>query len=319
MPSWLSFSLGGLFTLGLFYFGVSRPTSEEIGQLRRQIDSIEHGMAMLAGHKGSVDETNHLLSSLGQQQAYATSARKTAAELQRLTNDLVLQSKQVEMAIDAIQQLASVKDLAVANADHAAEAVESLSAMEELQERLASSGAASESALRSCIDLLAIRNELLQDSYLNDAASEVLVRLNDLQSSLDSSGSNIAEARDRLDGLISLKDSVLAETEDLPESIATLEATQALQKQFIDASNSFKEIRHWMMEMASIQPLFVKVQSAIEPLTQLANVEKMYPQQLREFAKSYASANSGTRLASVPVAAPVTPSNRDEATSSKVE
>ena len=50
-----------------------------------------------------------------------------------------------------------------------------------------------------------------------------------LRESLNDEGSNVEVARERIDGLISLKDSVISQTNDLSESIETLELTNELE------------------------------------------------------------------------------------------
>jgi hypothetical protein len=111
--------------------------------------------------------------------------------------------------------------------------------------------------------------------------------------------SNIEMADARLTELVSLKNSVLAGTSDIKGSIETLELSRDLQDSFQEASLSFREMRIWMMEMPAMQPTFLKLQSALEPLTNLANVERMHTEQLRDFAKQFMQ-QSKTRLASVP-------------------
>jgi hypothetical protein len=298
-PAWIPFVAGGFMTLGLFYFGVARPTADELASLKSQIGALEQNIATIAGHKGSVDETNHLLSLLGQQQAYASSARKTLTDIQRLNADLIAESKNVDNAVVAVDQLAAIKDLAISSSNRIDEANKALNTTEDLQERLANSVESAEQALRASIDLLAIRGELLQDSYLNESAKHALNRLIEIRSVLDQEATNVDAAQERVSELLTLKDDVIAGTHDLKASIETLQIARDLSDQFVEASRSFKEIRSWMLEVAAMQPIYSKVQLAMQPLTELANLEKMQPQRLREFAKWF-SQQSNTRLASVP-------------------
>jgi hypothetical protein len=299
-PSWIPFLGGGLMTLGLVYFGIARPAADELSSLKAQMSALEQSIAMVAGHKGSVDETNHLLSLLGQQQAYASSARKTLSEIQKLNAELIDESKNVNAAVVAVDQLTAIKDLAITNADRMDEANKALDDSEEIQERLADSVESAELALRASIDLLAIRGELLQDSYLNESAKHALNRLVEIRVTLDQEATNVDAAQERVSELISLKDEVVAGTADLKSSIETLQITKELRDQFVEASHSFKEIRSWMMEIAAMQPIYSRVQLAMQPLTELANLEKMQPQRLRDFAKWFTQQNSNTRLASIP-------------------
>ncbi len=299
-PAWIPFMGGGLITLGVIYFGVARPAADELASLKAQMSALEQSIAMVAGHKGSVDETNHLLSLLGQQQAYASSARKTLSEIQKLNAELIGEAKNVNDAAIAVDQLAAIKDQAINNADRMDEANKALNDSEDLQDRLADSVETAEMALRASIDLLAIRGELLQDSYLNESAKHALNRLVEIRATLDQEAINVEAAQERVSELIALKDEVVAGTTDLKSSIETLQITKELRDQFVEASQSFKEIRSWMMEVSAMQPIYSKVQVAMQPLTELANLEKMAPQRLREFAKWFVQQNNNTRLASIP-------------------
>jgi hypothetical protein len=103
----------------------------------------------------------------------------------------------------------------------------------------------------------------------------------------------------RLSDLVSLKNSVLSGTTDIKESIETLELSRDLQDSFQEASRSYREMHLWMVEMSAMQPTLLRVKSALQPLTDLANLERMQPEQLRSFAKQFMQ-QSKTRLASVP-------------------
>jgi preprotein translocase subunit YajC len=298
-PAWLSFVGGGLLTLSLFYFGVSRPASQEMSQMREQIHSLEKSIAMIAGHQGSVDETNHLLSLLGQQQAYASSARRTLTEIQKLQNDVIAQSVNVQSAMDAVSQLGSLKDLVVANSDDLSAAAEALDASEELQNRLVQAAPSAAEALQVSDDLLTLRGQLIEDAYLNQPAEEALDNLLSLRQSLDAAHEGSSIAKDRMNDMTMLKDMILEQTNDLSESIETLQITQDMTDRFQAASQSFDSIRTWMDQIVMMQPAFDKVRIAMQPMTDLAKLERMRPQQLREFAEWFLQ-QSKTRLASMP-------------------
>lgn len=298
-PPWFPFVAGSFFTFGLFYFGVARPASVEMAALKKQINAMERSVALVASHKGSVDETNHLLSFLVEQQTFTEDARKSIDEIQKLNTDLIAESKRLKDVIAVVNQLASIKDLALANSYQADEAAEALIAAGELQQRLIEGSELSKQASQASFDLLAIRNVVLSDTDKNELAKDSLNKLVEIRSALSDETSNIEMADVGLSELVSLKNSVLAGTGDLKESIETLELSRDLQDSFQEASRSFREMRIWMMEMSAMEPTFLKLQSALQPLTDLANMERMQPEQLRDFAKHFLK-QSKTRLASVP-------------------
>jgi tetratricopeptide (TPR) repeat protein len=298
-PAWLPFMAGSIFTFGLFYFGVARPASYELAALKTQISTMERSVALVASQKGSVDETNHLLSLLSEQQNYTESARKSIIEIQKLNMDLIAESKRVKEVIAVVDQLAAIKEMAIASSRNTTEAAQALNAAEELQQRLIESSEMSNQASQASLDLLAIRNVILSDSDKTELANDSLNKLVEIRSTLSDETPHIKMADARLSELVSLKNAVLAGTGDIKESIETLARSRDLQDSFYEASRSFREMRIWMLEMSSMQPTFLKLQSALQPLTDLANLERMQPEQIRDFAKAFMQ-QSKTRFASLP-------------------
>ncbi len=299
VPGWLSFVAGGVATCGLFYFAVSKPAAEEMSLMRNQIQSLEKSIAALAGHQGSVDETNHLLSKLGQQQAYAQSARRSLQDIQELHASLLAQSQELDSAMATVNQLASLKDLVVANSDNITIAAESLVTADSLHQQLIESHPTTAAAVDASQQLLTLRDQMVKNSYLNTTAAASLDSLLTLRDSLDRDDLDTVEASERVAELVALKDAVLAQTADLKDSIETLEVSRAMTAQFHQASAIFRDMRAWMMEIVAMQPSLDKVRVALQPLTDLVNLEKMRPDQLREVAR-WLTHPSTARMASLP-------------------
>ncbi len=284
---WISFAVGAIATFLFIYIGIARPATEELTLLRDQIRSLEKSVALVAGQRDGVDETNHLLSQLSQQQSQANAARKTLIDLREMTTSLLAETSRVQEATRAMNQLAAIKDLLLANSEGLAKAAEAMSANEALQERLSNSAEANEMALNASLDLLAIRGELLQDAGRNNQAMVALKNLVQLRELLDSEESVVDVAQERVNGLIALKDSVIAQTNNLSESIETLELTNELSDRFRVAANSFKEIRDWMIEMVAMEPTFAQVRRILEPMADLVNLNRMDPKQIRDFTRAF--------------------------------
>ncbi len=297
--TWFAFAIGAGATFLLVYVGVARPAAQELSLLRQQIYSLEKSIAAVAGQRDSVDDTNHLLSLLSQQQAQTIAARKTLADLRELSSNLVAESSRVQEARAAINQLASIKDLVLSNSDRTGKASEALAAAEALQDRLANSAVTNELALSASLDLLAIRNEILQDTSRNGVAKNALADLLQLRSTLDDEGANVAVAQDRVTDLIALKDSVLARTNNLSDSIETLEVTEQINERFRQAASSFKDIHKWLIDVVAMEPTFAKARLILEPMSDLVNLKRMDPKQLRDFARAFVQ-HSQDRLASKP-------------------
>lgn len=285
--AWYAFAFGAGMALFFVYVGITRPTAEELSLLRQQLQSLEKSVAMVAGQRDAVDETNDLLALLSQQQSQANAARKTLVDLRELNSNLLKESSRVEDALAAVKQLASIKDLVLANADLTDRAMDAFSATEQLQERLADSATSNELALQASLDLLAIRGELLKDVESTDAAKDAMHLLVDIRATLGNEGTKIDVAQDRVTDLIALKNSVLNQTNDLSDSIETLEITEQLNERFRRATSSFKDIRDWMAEVIALEPTLAQVRQVMEPFADMVNLKRMDPKQLRDFAKVF--------------------------------
>lgn len=294
---WYSFAFGGIATFLLIYVGIARPAAQELALLRDQIRSLEKSVAMVAGQRDGVDETNHLLSQLSQQHSQANAARKTLIDLREMTTSLVAETSRIQEATRAIHQFAAIKDLLLANSEGLTKAADAVAANEALQERLTNSAAANELAINASLDLLAIRGELLQDADRSNQAMATLKNLVQIRELLDDERAVVDIAQERVHGLIALKDSVIAQTNNLSESIETLELTNELSDRFRVAANSFKEIRDWMIEMVAMEPTFAQVRRLLEPIADLVNLNRMDPKQIRDFTRAFVQ-QSQDRLAS---------------------
>ncbi len=296
---WFSFAAGGIVAFLIIYAGYARPAVEELALLRNEIRSLEKSVSMIAGQRDGVDETNHLLGQLSQLQSQSIAARKTLVDLREMTQSLAAEASQFQEATQAINQLASIKNRLIQNAQDLDQAADALAANEALHQRLTGTADANETALRASLDLLAIRGELLQDVDLNNQAKGALVNLMQLRESLANEEAQIDVAQERVHGLINLKDSVIAQTNDLSASIETLELTNDLSNRFRVAANSFKGIRDWMIEMVAMEPTFAQVRKILEPMADLVNLNRMDPKQIRDFTRAFVQ-QSQERLAKKP-------------------
>ncbi|MDZ4848158.1 MAG: hypothetical protein SGI77_02605 [Pirellulaceae bacterium] len=306
-----AFAVGGFAMFLFVYIGVARPASDELSLLRQQIKGLDKSISAVAGQRDAVDETNHLLSLLSQQQTNANAARKTLLDLRDLNSTLLAESSRVREAIIASNELISLRDALLTNPGRTDEAVNAFKASEQIKTRLAESAETNEVALNASLDLLAIRDELLDNMNRNDQAKSSLENLVQLSSSLREQDMSIHIANDRVSSLIALKDSVLSQTDNLRDSIETLEITEELGQKFRHAANSFRAIRDWMIDIVALEPTFAQARLVLEPISEMVNLKRMDPKQLRDFARAFVQ-QSQNRIASNPNA---TVSHRSQAES----
>ena len=105
-------------------------------------------------------------------------------------------------------------------------------------------------------ELVAIKETILcgDDAMHRQDASDALSELIKIRERLDGQSHNIAAAQVGLDGLLTLKDRILARTGDLADAVETLELTGDLNRQLQDAIRRFDHVRRWLVEIVTLEP-----------------------------------------------------------------
>ncbi len=285
MPTWCAFALGGIVTFLLVYVGIGRPAAHELAQMRRQMGTLEQSVWEVAGQAKTTRSTNDLLSLLREQKAQAVAAREALGEIKQLHAQLLAESGRVEQAMVAVSQLGAIKDMLLSNADRADQAAAVLAVSEDLQHRLANAADSTELALLASRDLLDLQADLLAGTGQSATAHATLDQLINIRSRLDIESLEVAQAQDQVTELISLKDKVVSQTKDLKGAIETLELTNELGLRFHEAALSFEHIRHWMIEVAALEPMLQRAKATLDPLLEMGNLQRLSPEALRNVAR----------------------------------
>ena len=287
LPTWCAFALGGIVTFLFVYIGIARPAAREMSLMRRQLSTLEQSVWEVAGQKDIAGETTSLLVALNEQKVHAIQAKESLAEMRELQQQLVVESDRVHSAMAAVSQLGALKDMLLANSDRADQAAEVLSISEDIHHRLASAAETTAIARQTGEELLALREDLAGRSQEVEEAKQNLDQLIDINRELNEKAGEAEEAQEKANDLIALQDSIINRTGDLADAIETLELTNELGLRFNDAVASFENIRHWMVEVVAMEPIFQQARQTIEPLIDFGNLRRMSPDQLRELARTF--------------------------------
>jgi hypothetical protein len=278
--------------------------------LRRQIGTLEQSVWEIAGHEDAAADAQNLLTALAAQRQQLGEARATLEAMQTLHEQLRAETSRTQQAMDALCELTGLKQTLLDNAGRAQQAVRVWEVSEELCQRLARHASTAEVAAETGDSLLQLGEDLLSRGGEAWLAKENLQQLIDIRRSLDEQGADVETARENVDGLLSLKDTIIAQTSNLADAIETLELTADLGRQFHETAMSFDRIRHWMVEMVAMEPLFERARHSLEPLTELGNLRRLDFEQLREMARLVGHQHR-SQLARKPVTTPSTVSVSD--------
>ncbi|MEX0711204.1 MAG: hypothetical protein WD278_02570 [Pirellulales bacterium] len=265
IPPWAIFAAGFIGGIIVVYWGITRPLSNDLARLDRQVAGLSRGISQLAGQTGQAAKSTELLAVLARQGQEAEAASEALARIQALQKQLL--GEQPVMT-DALDQLVAEWSL--------------------LAERLAAAAGQTEEARRASDELLALEEGILcgSDVPSRQKASEALDELVKLRGRLQDEGMDVDSASARLDGLLNLKDQVIGQTGDLADAIEALETSADVQRQFVAASQSFDQMRRWMAEIVLLEPTFQRLIDSLKPLSELANLRRLSPAELRHAAQA---------------------------------
>lgn len=299
LPSWSAFILGGIVTFLLVYIGVARPLAKELRSLRHQVSALEQSVSHVAGKQGVAEQATSLLATLARQEETLSGAQASVRDLQTLQRQLLAEARHTQEAMTAIAELAALKDTLLASTERTQAAADVMATSELICQRLASAADSTYEALEAGNNLLALREELVERGSDVTTANTALDALIDIRDTLQRDEASFQIANQRVADLLNLKDAVIGQTDDLADAIMNLEIMAELNSQFHQALLAFDEIKHWMIEVVATQPLLERARYALEPITDLGNLRRIRPDQLREIAKSV-SQQYQARLASKP-------------------
>ena len=302
IPHWCSFVLGGVFTFLLVYIGIARPAAHEVSLIKRQMSTLEQSVWQVAGQEETAKNANRLLSLLVEQKTIADQAASTLARMQELNRELAAESTKADRALATVQELISLKDAVVANSAKTEKATKVVADSISLHNQLASAASTTAEAIHSSAQLLAIGSELRASNDEIDLAKQTLSEMRSLHKQIDDEASNVATAQLKVDSLLSMKDSIIAETGNLADAIETLELTNDLTNRFQNASVTFEHMRRWMVEVVTMESILKRAQDALEPLTEIGNLRHLNVDQLRAVARNM-SRGYETKVAQKPKSA----------------
>jgi hypothetical protein len=231
-------------------------------------------------------------------------AHWTLDELTRLREQVESEGARLAAARQALEGLIEIESRALAEGDRAEQAAASVVQWERLNDRLIEASEQTAEARDVGEELVAIKETILcgDDAMHRQDAREALNELIKIRERLDGQSHNVAAAQVGLDGLLTLKDRILARTGDLADAVETLELTGDLNRQLQDAIRRFDNVRRWLVEIVTLEPTIERAVGALKPLEELANLRHLSPVELRRAARAI-SDDRAARFAKKPAAA----------------
>lgn len=259
----------------------------------------------------AVDKLDNLQERMIGQYNHIVSAQSVLGEFARLRELAESEAPRIADARRALESLIELESRALAEQETARQAAETFAEIRQLHKDMVAGADQAAQARDAGEQLVAIKEAILcgNDFERPERAREVLDELIKIRERLYGQADSLAAAQAGLDGLLSLKDQVLAQTGDLADAVETLELTSDLHNQLEDAMRQFEGVRRWLVEIVLIEPTVERTMNALKPLADLANLRRLSPVELRQAAKIVAGERSA-RFAKKPDAIESDPKDR---------
>ncbi len=266
-PIW-SIAGGGVFATILLQIFLIGPITAELRMVRREMATVRHDVNALVGQQDAVWRSSDLLTSLQQQEQRLAEASAALAEVERLRAGVLQEAQAAEVAMQQLSQIHAVSEALVAQLPVVNEIALAAQQMEGLADRL--------SAVRSRIDT--------QMATIGHA-EHALVELTQLQARITAVAPDTDRAHAQLSELIQLKEDVLGHTDTLASAVETFELLQQFQLELGAQTKSIAGMRTSLMEVALMEPVVARIAHLMQPLTELANLDRLGNREIREVAR----------------------------------
>jgi hypothetical protein len=119
-----------------------------------------------------------------------------------------------------------------------------------------------------------------------NSAADALENLVAIRERLDDQGTGIEVARQRVEGLIGVKDLAISQTRDLADATENLELMSDVQDQLAKTAVTFGRMRNWITEILTFEPTFNRAMKSLQPLVELGNIRHLSAADLRQVIRT---------------------------------
>jgi hypothetical protein len=243
-------------------------TKSKAGSARQSLDQIESLNERLLGSEETTLAANHAL-----------------AELMGLKQIMLDNAAELPAARFALGGLVHLKDSLLTDSDDLEKAQAVTREWTSTQEQLAEAESQAQAARRTSLELMGLADELVCRGETSTAQA-ALDSLAAIRQRLDDQGTGVELAGQRLEQLVDLKNRTINQTGDLAQATESLELMADVHEQLGKIAASFGRMRHWIVEILAFEPAFARAMRTLQPLTELNNLRRMNPSELKQVLRS---------------------------------
>lgn len=289
----------------LLQVAVVRPTSTQLSRMRGQVARLEATIEKLQDREASTQRATGLLVELQEQESRiagaeaaldrfarletrldrsleeANRAADSLDRLDALVQRVDQQSQLLDDAEQALHMLADVPSELHGAIDRAGRIAPAIGRVQRLALRLGQARDLADLSLVRVEDLVTTQQALSVGTDRIDSANRTLDGLVRLESRLNAPLMAVGASHERLDALVRLKDSVLTQTEDLPEAFDTFELIVGLQGDYRRARGVFQTLQRLMADLVLLEPAIGRIAAVVEPMIDRTSIATLGGTELR--------------------------------------
>ncbi len=229
-------------------------------------------------------------------------------QLGALKRRVAIESLGIDSAQTQLSQLVGLKKaVEQSGRDGMDEAQGTLSELAELKAVMIAMGSDIPLARTVTDSLIGLRDSLVRDHLEIETARDHADRLLALEASLVTTPAvDIAAAQQNLNGLITLEQKLVGQDDSIRSAVESLELLADLQQEFQTRVGQLEGVRRGLMEVVMLESMVVRTVRALQPLTELTDLQRLDGAALREIARSYVGQPGARRVANYDGDTPVT-------------
>ncbi|MCA9062448.1 MAG: hypothetical protein KDA96_05300 [Planctomycetaceae bacterium] len=256
----------------------------------------------------AVDRISSLHQRVVGEKELTQNADQSFADMQQLLHQLTEQSSQTEVAANSFDGMLALQNRVIAASNGYEQASESIEGLTELTQRMAAQNdqlkvasarfdefmrlarAINQSeetlaaAQESTEQLLSLQQQMVavegSDTAMNNART--LVAMND---TLNGDSLRLTDARQNLDALLVLEESLSTQSEAVAAAIVNLEIMDDFRKEVAQHISSLDTLRRTLVDIAMMESTIGRVAQMMQPLTEIGNLRRLSETEIREAAR----------------------------------
>ncbi|MCA8989261.1 MAG: hypothetical protein KDA78_16555, partial [Planctomycetaceae bacterium] len=229
------------------YLTVTRPMSSRMAMLEGELAGMQQEMHQLVGTRDELWRTNDLLTGLRQQQRQMAEVEASLASIRQMRHNVLSLAAGNEVAMDTLQQMASMQKTLVNQAPQITETKAALAQMVTLQGEIVQIG----NSARISQQTIAAVDETMKS--MRESADLAVVAMNEMQDQMDGQTEMISNAKMIFTQMEGVMTAMIDAQAVIETSQKVTESLESMQEQVAATAAGIPQAREQLSEMTALR------------------------------------------------------------------